>query len=147
MSEEDSTPTATASRSGTSRVHRTMEQAQVAASHKIIMESFALFKPTVDKPALNKLDPTIVQAFEMVSFDPTSVVPSFPELQLKMLVQSFPSVEDLIADADFYSMTTPLLSLFHNMFQLRNTQNFEIPVQISPMFQPVRKYQSVHEKL
>ena len=147
MSEEDSTPTATATGSGTSRIHPTMEQAQIAASHKIIMEGLAFFNPTVEKPALNKLDPTIVHAIEIIKFDPASAVPSFPELYLKMLFDSFPRVEDLIIDADFYSMTTPLQSLLHGMFALCNIQNFEVPVQISAMFQPTRKYHSLHEML
>ena len=83
----------------------------------------------------------------MVNFDPACAIPSFPELHLRMLVVSFPSVEDLIADADFHSITIPLLRLFHNMFQLRRIQNFEIPVHISSMFQLARKYHFVHEKL
>ena len=83
----------------------------------------------------------------MVTFDPALAVPSFPELQFKMLIQSFTPVEDLIVDVDFYSMTMLLLSLFHNMFELRNIQNFDIPMQIPSIFQPVRKYQSVREKL
>ena len=83
----------------------------------------------------------------MINFDPASAVPSFSELHLKKLVESFPSVEDLIVDAEFYSITTPLLSLFHSMFVLRRIQNIETLVQISSMFQPARKYHSVHEKL
>ena len=63
MSEEYSSPTATATESVTSRSHPTMEQAQAAASHKIIMEGFSFFKPRVDKPSLKKLYPTIFQAF------------------------------------------------------------------------------------
>ena len=89
MSEENSTPTATATGSVTSLTRPTMEQAQVAASHKIIMEGFSFFKPRIDKPALSKLDLTIDQAFEMVNFDPACGIPSFPELHLNMLVDSF----------------------------------------------------------
>ena len=147
MSEESSSPTATATACGSTRTHPTMQQAQVAASHKIIMESFAFFKPTVEKPTLNKLNSIFVQAFEKFNFDPASPVQSFPELQFKMLVQSFPSVEDLIVDAELYSMTTPLLSLFHNIFVLRSIHTFEVPVHLSSMFQPYRKYHSVYEKL
>ena len=33
------------------------------------------------------------------------------------------------------------------MFVRRNIQNFEVPAQISLIFQPTRKYHSVHEKL
>ena len=83
----------------------------------------------------------------MVNFHLATAVPDFPGLYLKMVIDSFPPVEDLIVDAEFYSMTTPLLSLFHNMFVLRNIQNFEVPVQISSKFQPTRKYHAVYEKL
>ena len=60
MCEEGASSMSTATGCGTSHTHPTMEQAQIVASHKIIMEGFVFFKPRDNKPALKKLDPTIV---------------------------------------------------------------------------------------
>ena len=108
---------------GSSRIHSSLEKTSAVSSYKSIMRSYMMLKPKDSSYPMNKLDPTIMTAFDTIEYNPEEDPPEFIEKDLEDLTMKFPEVEELIVDPKFYSMTTFMIPSFRRMLEFRNSIN------------------------